>query len=128
MTGLGSVWSRKPAPSIWDNFRGAGQRETGGASSGKTMGTEDTPINNTDLSQERRADPQVLGDHIKAEEVPVDASPRHGQAVHVLVLLRGFSEEILEVCFLGGRSEAVSNSPDPQGGMRQRGHLTVEPW
>lgn len=51
------------------------------------MGTEDTPINNADLSQERGADAQVLGDQVKAEEVPVYPRPRHGQAVHVLVFL-----------------------------------------
>lgn len=79
------------------------------------------PVNNTDLSQERRADPQVLGDHVEAEEVPVNPSPRHGQAVHILVLFRSFPEEILEVCFLGGRSGAVKSSPDPQGGQEVEG-------
>lgn len=89
------------------------------------MGTEDTPINNTDLSQERGVDPQVLRDHVKAEEVPVDPMSRHGQAVHILVLLRSFPEEILEVCFLGDTSGAVKGGPDPQGRRKQRGHLTV---
>lgn len=65
---------------------------------------EDTPID-TDLSQERGADPQVLGDHVKAEEVPVDPSPGHGQAVHILVLLGSFPEQILQVCFLGAEME-----------------------
>lgn len=51
------------------------------------MRTEDTPIDNADLSQERGADPQILGDQVKAEEVPVYPSPRHGQTVHVLVFL-----------------------------------------
>ena len=82
------------------------------------MGTEDTPTNNADLSQERGADPQVLGDHIKAEEVPVYPSPCHGQAVHILVFLGSFPEEILEVCFLGSRSGAVKSSLDPKVGRR----------
>lgn len=64
----------------------ASQR-TGHTPSGEGMGTEDTPINNADLSQERGADAQVLGDQVKAEEVPVYPRPRHGQAVHVLVFL-----------------------------------------
>ena len=64
----------------------AGQR-TGQAPSGEGMGTEDTPVDNADLSQERGADPQVLGDQVKAEEVPVYPGARHGQAVHVLVFL-----------------------------------------
>lgn len=51
------------------------------------MGRGDTPVNNADLSQERGADPQVLGDQVKAEEVPVYPTPCHGQAVHVLVFL-----------------------------------------
>lgn len=63
------MWSGKPNPAFQE-----------------AMGIGDTPINRTDLSQERGADPQVLGDHVQAEEVPVNASPCHGQAVHVLVL------------------------------------------
>lgn len=51
------------------------------------MGRGDTPVNNADLSQERGVDPQVLGDQVKAEEVPVYPTPCHGQAVHVLVFL-----------------------------------------
>lgn len=64
------LWSGKPGPALQE-----------------AVGTGDTPINTTDLSQERGADAQVLGDHVQAEEVPVDASPCHGEAVHVLVLL-----------------------------------------
>lgn len=58
------------------------------------------PAQLTDLSQERGIDTQVLGDQVEAEEVSVDASAGHGQAVHVLVLLRSLPKEILEVGFL----------------------------
>lgn len=87
------------APPLQDSFKGAGRTENRPRPAGTA-----TPIKSTDLSQEGGADPQVLGDHIEAEEVSVNASTRHGQAVHVLVLLRGFPEETLEVCFLGHRT------------------------
>lgn len=87
------------APPLQDSFKGAGRTENRPRPAGTA-----TPIKSTDLSQEGGADPQVLGDHVEAEEVSVNASTRHGQAVHVLVLLRGFPEETLEVCFLGHRT------------------------
>lgn len=45
------------------------------------------PQKTADLFQERGLHGKVLGDHIEAEEVAVDASAGHGQAVHVLMLL-----------------------------------------
>lgn len=63
----------------------------------------DMPVH-TDLSQERGLDSQVLGDHVKAEEVPVDARPCHGQAVHVLVLLSSLPEQTPEVFVLGAET------------------------
>lgn len=76
-------------------------RATGRAAAGQ--GTGDTATDHADLSQERGADPQVLGDHIEAEEVPVYASPCHRQAVHILVFLGSLPEEVSEVSFLGGQ-------------------------
>ena len=80
------------------------RQKTGRDPPAEGLSTEDTPTD-TDLGQERGLDPQVLGDHVKAEEVPVNPSPRHGQAVHILVLLSSFPEQILEVCFLGADME-----------------------
>ena len=39
------------------------------------------------LLQEGGLLPEVLGHHVEAEEVAVDAHPGHGQAVQALVLL-----------------------------------------
>lgn len=47
--------------------------------------------------------------------MPVDPCPGHGQAVHILVLLSSFLEQISQVCFLWGRSKGVKSSPDPPG-------------
>lgn len=69
-------------------------------------------VNNIDFSQERRVDFQVFGDYVEVEEVFVNFRFRYGQAVYILVFFRSFSEEILEVCFLGGRSEVVKSSFD----------------
>lgn len=85
----------------WPQLSG---QKTGQDPPGEGLRTEGTPIN-TDLSQERGADPQELGNHVKAEEVPVNASPCHGQAARILVLLSRFPEQILEVCFLGAETE-----------------------
>ena len=63
----------------------------------------DMPVH-TDLSQERGFNSQVLGDHIKAEEVPVNPRPCHGQAVHILVLLSSLPEQTLEVFVLGAET------------------------
>lgn len=46
------------------------------------------------LGQEGGVQPQVAGDDVEAEEVPVDAIPGHGQAVEVLVFVGCFPEEL----------------------------------
>lgn len=44
--------------------------------------------------------PQVLGHHVEAEEVAVDAHTRHGQAVHALVLLRCHLQQLQAILSL----------------------------
>lgn len=46
------------------------------------------------LLQERGVNCEILGYHIEAEEVAVDAGARHGEAVHVLVLLTSYLEQL----------------------------------
>lgn len=53
------------------------------------------------LLQERRVNCQILGHHIEAEEVPVDAGAGHGEAVQVLVLLTSYLEQLEPLLRLG---------------------------
>lgn len=59
-----------------------------------------------DLFQEGRLHPEVLGHHVEAEEVSVDASPGHGHAAELLVLFCGCAEQTpAHICCLeGGRT------------------------
>ena len=52
------------------------------------------------LFEEGRVHAQVLGHHVQAEEVSVDAVARHGQPVEVLVLLGGPSEQLSAMLLL----------------------------
>lgn len=109
----GAGWESRPRPPGLQGRRPFGtQAET----HREAVGTEDTAVSSTDLSQEGGVDAQVFGDQVEAEEVSVDPRARHGQAVHVLVLLRGFPEEVLQVRFLGAGSAAVTSSSDPRSG------------
>lgn len=45
------------------------------------------------LLEKRRLDSQVFGDHIEAEEMPVDARTGHGQLVEILVFLSSFTQQ-----------------------------------
>lgn len=45
------------------------------------------------LFEEGGVHPEVFGHHVQTEQVSVDAVPRHGQPVEVLVLLRSFLEQ-----------------------------------
>lgn len=78
LVGLPSVWPSEPAR----------RRPAAGSSH---------------LLEEGRILSQVLGDHVEAEEVTVDALARHGQAVHVLVLLRCLFEQLQPFFSLGTR-------------------------
>lgn len=62
-----------------------------------TDGNEELPVKATYFLEERRIYSQVLGDDIEAEEVAVDASPGHGEAVQELVFGSCLPEELQRV-------------------------------
>lgn len=69
--------------------------------------------------KEGRVHPQVLGDHIEAEQMSVDAGSSHGHPVEVLVLLRSESEQAPAVfLFLARQNTPTSKHVPPQYNKR----------